>query len=74
MYRLLRSPWRGPLYVSSLNKSLASIGKLLRLWVEPLLFMCAGPPATLAYKKRSNNRLAEFRRHVDSFPATAFVN
>ena len=35
MYRLLRSPWRGPMYVSSLNKSLASIGRLLRRWVGP---------------------------------------
>ena len=36
--------------------------------------MCAGPPATLDCKKRSNSRLAESRRRVDGFPATAFVN
>ena len=36
--------------------------------------MCSGPPATLDYKKRSNSRLAESRRRVDGFPATAFVN
>ena len=36
--------------------------------------MCAGPPATLAGKKRSNSRLAESHRLVDGFPATAFVN
>ena len=36
--------------------------------------MCAGPPATLDCKKRLNNRLAESRRRVDGFPATAFVN
>ena len=36
MYRLLRSPWRGPLYVFSLNRSLASIGRLLLRWVGPL--------------------------------------
>ena len=36
--------------------------------------MCAEPPATLGCKKRSNSRLAEYRRRVDGFPATAFVN
>ena len=36
--------------------------------------MCSGPPATLDYKKRSNSRLAESRRRVDGFPATAFVD
>ena len=36
--------------------------------------MCSGPPATLDCKKRSNSRLAESRRRVDGFPATAFVN
>ena len=36
--------------------------------------MCAGPPATLDCKKRSNSRLTESRRRVDGFPATAFVN
>ena len=36
--------------------------------------MCAGPPATLDCKKRSKGRLAESRRRVDGFPATAFVN
>ena len=36
--------------------------------------MCAGPPATLDCKKRSNSRLAESRRRVDGFTATAFVN
>ena len=36
--------------------------------------MCTGPPATLNCKKRSNSRLAESRRRVDGFPATAFVN
>ena len=36
--------------------------------------MCSGQPATLDYKKRSNSRLAEYRRRVDGFPATAFVN
>ena len=35
---------------------------------------CSGPPATLYCKKRSNSRLAEFRRRVDGFPATIFVN
>ena len=39
MYRLLRSLWRGPLYVSSLNRSLASIERLLRRWAGP--FPCA---------------------------------
>ena len=38
------------------------------------MIMCSGPPATLDYKKRSNGRLAESRRRVDGFPATAFVN
>ena len=33
-----------------------------------------GPPATLDYKKRPSSRLSESRRHVDGFPATAFVN
>ena len=36
--------------------------------------MCTGPPATLDCKKRSNSKLAESRRRVDGFPATAFVN
>ena len=36
--------------------------------------MCSGPPATLDCKKRSNSRLAESRRRVDGFPATAYVN
>ena len=36
--------------------------------------MCAGPPATLDCKKRSNSKLAESRRRVDGFPGTAFVN
>ena len=36
--------------------------------------MCSGPPATLDYKERSNSRLAKFRRRVDGFPATDFVN
>ena len=36
--------------------------------------MCAGPPATLDCKKRSNSRLAESRRRVDGFPATVFVH
>ena len=36
--------------------------------------MCARPPATLDCKKRSNSRRAEFRRRVDGFLATAFVN
>ena len=36
--------------------------------------MCAGPPATLDCKKRSNSWLSESRRHVDGFPTTAFVN
>ena len=36
--------------------------------------MCAGPPATLDCKKRSDSKLAESRRRVDGFPATAFVN
>ena len=36
--------------------------------------MCSEPPATLDCKKRSNSRLAESRRHVDGFPATALVN
>ena len=36
--------------------------------------MCAGPPATLDCKKRPNSRLAESRRRVGGFPATAFVN
>ena len=36
--------------------------------------MCAGPPATLECKKRSNSRLAESRRRVDDFSATVFVN
>ena len=35
--------------------------------------MCTGSPATMDYKKRSNSRLAESRRRVDGFPATAFV-
>ena len=39
MYRLLRSLWRGPLYVSSLNRILASIGRLPRRWAGP--FLCA---------------------------------
>ena len=38
------------------------------------MIVCSGPPATLDYKKRSNSRLAESRRRVDGFPATAFVN
>ena len=40
-------------------------------WAIP---MCAGPPATLDCKKRSNSRLVESRRRVDGFPATAFVD
>ena len=36
--------------------------------------MCSGLPATLDCKKHSNSRLAESRRRVDGFPATAFVN
>ena len=36
--------------------------------------MCAGPPATLDCKKRSNSRLAESRRRVDGVPAKAFMN
>ena len=36
--------------------------------------MFAGPPATLDCKKRLDSRLAESRRRVDGFPATAFVN
>ena len=36
--------------------------------------MCSRPPATRDYKKRSNSRLAESRRRVDGFPATAFGN
>ena len=36
--------------------------------------MCSGPPATLDCKKRSSSRLAESRRRVDGFPATAVVN
>ena len=36
--------------------------------------MFSGLSATLDCKKRSNSRLAESRRRVDGFPATAFVN
>ena len=36
--------------------------------------MCSGSPATLDCKKRPNGKLAESRRRVDGFPATAFVN
>ena len=72
MYRLLRSLWRGPLYASSLNMSLAIIGTLLRRWVGPL--PCALGRPLLYCNKRSNSRLAESRRRVDGFPATAFVN
>ena len=38
------------------------------------MIICSGPTATLDYNKRSNSRLAESRRRVDGFPATAFVN
>ena len=36
--------------------------------------MCAGPPATLDCKKRSNSRLSASRRRVDGLSATTFVN
>ena len=36
--------------------------------------MCSGLPATLDCNKRSNSRLAESRRRVDCFTATAFVS
>ena len=36
--------------------------------------MCAGPPATLDCKQRSNSRQVASRPHEDGLSATAFVN
>ena len=48
------------------RKAITSLG-----WA---IIMCAGPPANLNCKKRSNSRLAASRRRVDGFSVTAFVN
>ena len=72
MYRLLHSPWRGPLYVSSLNGSLASMEKLLRHWIRPLPCVLGRPLLWIA----RNFRIVDWWRPVgvNGLSATGFVN